>query len=141
MRLWMSGEIWHEIAEPFRLAQLEVESAVNKWLAERDYGSGLVELAFIPMVTPAGIGYPSERKSFHRKARKLECRLKLDYSTFAAATSAHQRQLIVRGLLRCVEIARSKRVSAFDADRLIGDLRQFAAECGWAEPPPSHRVT
>lgn len=142
MRLWMSGEVWHEIAEAFRFARFEIEAKVNEWLADRDYGSGLVELAFIPMVTPPGIGYPNERKLFRRRERQLECRLKLDYPDFASGSPSRQRQLVVAGILRCLEIARSKRIPEFETDRLITEFRRFATEQGWSDPAPKgSRVT
>lgn len=50
VRLWMSGEVMGDIGEDHRLADNEIEAALNEVLKARDYGEGLVEWAFLSII-------------------------------------------------------------------------------------------
>jgi hypothetical protein len=55
MELWMSGEVWVDVADAHRVARTQIEHEVNKTVGERDYGKGVKQWAFITIMLPPDI--------------------------------------------------------------------------------------
>ena len=132
MKLWMSGEVWVEVADAHRHAMNHIEQEANKTLADRDYGDGVKEWAFIPIMLPPEIEdqFP-ERFKYHKSDKSVEFRLRIDLQAFKAGNEATHKSLITEALLRSLDILDQKKVPNFDHHRLREDFLAIAKDHNW----------
>ena len=134
MRLWMSSEVWREVADAEHQARQAIVHVVNDRIDAVDYGSGVVEWAYLSMITPPGIGYEKERKWYHRVRRVLEFRLKIDYAQFAGADPQGCQRLMIASMRRSLQLAGEMRIPDCDVARLRKDFDALASERDWLTP-------
>jgi Immunity protein 44 len=81
MKLWMSSEASRDVATALRKTRNEIEQIVNSSLANRDYGEGVRQWAFIAIVLPTDMHqeYP-ERLKYRKSDRSVEFRLHIDWT-------------------------------------------------------------
>lgn len=135
MKLWMSAEIDADVYESYRLVRRQVEDAVNALLAASDYGGGVQEWAFIPMITTSQAPDYREVAQFSKKDRSVEFRLRIPHGEFSRASREEQRALVLESLIRSVLMMPQLGIEGLDARRLTSDLERLAADHNWPAQP------
>ncbi len=132
MRVWTSGEVMSDIAEPYRFARKDVEQALNASVASEDYGAGVTEWALIYIIMdeddPA---YPEVRR-YKKRTGVVEFRLKVDHQAFKEGDALTQRKLLAAAILRSLDLSGELKISDFDAERFKRDLVQALTKKEWA---------
>jgi hypothetical protein len=132
MRLWMGGEIQGDVGDAHREVRNQLEAKVNSALAERDYGDGLVEWAFIAMIFgDIDPGY-KEVTRYSRKKKEYESRLRINHAKFKAAEFGGRMALLCEALLRSLDGLESLKVKNIDVPGLRKDFLQVISACGWS---------
>jgi hypothetical protein len=126
MKLWISGEVYADIADEFRVAILEVERRVNDVLADRDYALPLESWDVIAVIRNDSVF--TEITKYSRKKRDMDFRLVIDHAEFKSADANQRKSLICDMLLRSLDLLEAKGVSV---ERLRNDFREVAASDGW----------
>lgn len=118
MKLWMSGEIQHDIAEGYRQARLVVQSKVNERLQRITLNTNLDQWAFIGIIRPDDHPDYQEVKKFDKRHRTIEFRLKIDHAQFLSGSHAERVVLIIQALRRSVDLMNALGVDSDDIDKL-----------------------
>ncbi len=103
MKLWMSGEIMADVAEPYRVARNAVEACINEQLKHLTLATPFEKWAFIGILRPDDHPHYPEVCKKHARRKVLEFRLKIDHSEFARSDFQRQKELIIEGLKRSVQ--------------------------------------
>lgn len=118
MKLWMSGEIQHDIAEGYRQARLVVQSKVNERLQRITLNTNVDQWAFIGIILPDDHPDYQEVKKFDKRHRTIEFRLKIDHAQFLSGSHAERIVLIIQALRRSVDLMNALGVDSDDIDKL-----------------------
>lgn len=118
MKLWMSGEIQHDVAEGYRQARLVVQSKVNERLQRIRLNTNLDQWAFIGIIRPDDHPDYQEVKKFDKRHRTIEFRLKIDHAQFLSGSHAERIVLIIQALRRSVDLMNALGVDSDDIDKL-----------------------
>lgn len=118
MKLWMSGEIQHDVAEGYREARLVVQSKVNERLQGITLNTNLDQWAFIGIIRPDDHPDYQEVKKFDKRHRTIEFRLKIDHAQFLSGSHAERVVLIIQALMRSVDLMNSLGIDSDDIDKL-----------------------
>ena len=128
----MSAEAWGDAATDLMKASGQIEKVVNKALADKSYGGGVRQWAFITILLPPEMheDYP-ERFRYHKSDKSVEFRLRIDLKAFEAANKSGQKRLICEALLRSLDILEREKVPAFDHRQLRADFAEIAKRHRW----------
>jgi len=132
MKLWISGEISHEVGDAFRRAMLTVGKEINLASDGRAYDLPLDGWDCMAIIRDDG--HFAERTRYSRANRDMDFRLGVDFEAFRTATSHGREALLYRMLLRSLAILRMKRLPAEPLDQLEADVRAVGRRCGWEQP-------
>lgn len=113
MKLWMSGEAEADVAEDLRVADLKIESEINRFLLGLEIPEPIDRWAFISIILSDTFisNYPEIfRRSLKRKT--LEFRLQIPHAQFKAADKNDKIVLILDALERSVNLMAQLKVSA-----------------------------
>jgi hypothetical protein len=132
MELWMSAEAWGDAATSLMKASGHIESIVNRALADKSYGEGVRQWAFITILLPPEMheDYPEHFK-YHRSGKSVEFRLRIDLETFRAADKSGQKRLICEALLRSLDMLDRKKIPDFDHRKLRAAFVEIARRHHW----------
>ena len=131
MKIWMSGEIQSDIAAGHRNARKEVEGAFNAFFAERDFGAGLIELAFITIIRNLDSADYGEIRQYSRRRRTAEFRLKISHEVFLKADDRGQVRLLAASVLRAVSLLRELKIKDFDYVAFEIEVSLLSGQQGW----------
>ena len=94
----MSSEAEADVSDELREVRNRLETKVNAAIANRDYGDGLREWAFIAMIFgDIDPGY-KEVTRYSRNKKEYESRLRIDHAKFKAADFAGRTEMLCRAL-------------------------------------------
>lgn len=132
MRLWMSGEVFSDIGDEFRVSRNQVEETLGTVLRDRDYGGDLAELAIIPIILPRKLHdmYPEQTK-YRKKKKEAEFRRYIEYLQFKASDLQGKSRLIVNCIIRCIESLERLPVKDVDIAALKEDVITVARQNNW----------
>src|SRR4051812_30713401 len=105
MRLWLSGELQGNVAEPYIDVARRLRSVVKPRLAPVDYGDGVSEWALVGIVTPRQPAWLREAWQYIKPRGLAEFRLKIDYRAFLEADDVERHRLLYSALLRSCSLA------------------------------------
>lgn len=118
MKLWMSGEIQHDVAECYRQARLVVQRRVNERLQQMTFKTDLDQWAFIGIIRPDDHPDYQEIKKFDRRHKTIEFRLKIDHGQFLSSSHEEHIAMIIQALKRAVDLMNSLGVDPDDIEKL-----------------------
>lgn len=127
----MSGEIQSDIADEYRSARKDIESAANAVLGSSDYGDGINKWVLIAIIRDEDHPDFDEVRKYQKKDRRFESRLKISHADFKTADAMVRRKLIVDALLRSVGEMRRLNIRNIDHAKLESDIRELASSKGW----------
>jgi immunity protein 44 of polymorphic toxin system len=120
MRFWFSGEVDAEIAEAFRVTRTSVERRLNDALADRAYGTGVTEIALIPIVLGQQFADRPERRLLQRAQGTADYRLHISFEAFRSGDERCREQFLVRNTIQVIDdISRKANRAKID---FAGDL-------------------
>jgi hypothetical protein len=131
MKIWMSGEIQSDIAEGYDRARKQIEAAFNRSFAERDFGEGLVELAYIAIIRKIDSPDYGEVKKYSKRDRSAEFRLKIPHEIFLRANDHERTRLVAASVLRAVGLLRDLKIKNFDHPTFDAEFTAFSRRMGW----------
>ncbi len=100
----MSAEVWHEAAEPLRIAQNAIEPRVNGLLANHSLKSDAKEWVLITILAPNDLPDYPEVHRYDGRRKTFDFRLRIPYREFLKADQEGQKGLILESLLRSVTL-------------------------------------
>jgi hypothetical protein len=103
MKLWMSGEVQADIAEPYRITSNAIEAEVNRLLATASLETQAREWDVISIILDERISnqYPEVAKKSAR-GQSLEFRLSIPHAEFLEGSPSQRTSLIFGVLSRSV---------------------------------------
>ena len=127
MKLWMSGEIDHDVAEPYRLIRMRLEDEINKLLSQCEFNNDVDKWAYLAIITNlAGDSYP-EIARYSPKKKIAEFRLKINHDNFKNSDDKKRYKLVVESLIRSIYMFKEINVPAFDAAKLIAAITRITS--------------
>ena len=120
MEVWISGEIESVISDKFRLARIEVESQLRKYLCEKQYDIELDSLDCIAIIRDDSEF--CEIQKYSAKKRDMDFRLIINFEQFNQANHTECQRLILGMLQRAVDILGEK----ISVQELKVDLAEFS---------------
>jgi hypothetical protein len=127
----MSGEIQNDVAEAHRVARKEVQSKINNRIASKEYGKGLIEWHFIPIILSVNDPKYHEVKKNWKNKQIAEFRLKIDHLRFKSSDPLAQKKLLFQSLIRSLRLFPEIGVEDFDHENLYADVIKVGEEQGW----------
>jgi hypothetical protein len=123
MRFWFSCEIDAEVADAWSSVWKPVEDRLNALCARRDYGTGVREIAIIPMILGPRFreGRP-ERRLFNWKEREADYRTEIDFERFKGGNAELRQRLLLKNVVEAVVDIKRKVKKDFDGAALISDI-------------------
>ena len=137
MEFWLSGEVDSDVSTSFRAARNEVMEAANGAVRNVEVGP-VKEWTFIAIIRSVDDPRYSEVTKFHRRNSTLEFRLRIDHADFLRADAHGASRLIMAGLLRSVEAAKTVAPPGVDLDRITQELLAVALANDWISVKQSH---
>ena len=131
MKIWLSSEVEEDASEALRQAEVKVKRAINSRLAG-DYGHAVDEWAIITILRPQIPDGWGEVYRYHRRRRVAEFRLIIDYDEFRSADADQRVAMLLRSILRSLDIFPRLGVVGFDVERFRRDILDVARSEGWA---------
>lgn len=128
MRLWLSGELQGNVAEPYIDVARRLRNVVKPRLASSDYGNAVGEWALVGIVTPRQSAWLREAWQFFKPRGLAEFRLKIDYREFLEADDAERHRLLYSALLRSCALAESLKIDNFYPAQFHQDLLSIGTE-------------
>lgn len=132
MKFFLSGELDgtrpHDLIEQkFQLASSYIEEKLTPILAERNYGTEVLELNIIPIIVKQPpemeeAGWFRERKLFKRKSHSTDFRLRISYDQFCNGTDDFRVQLLIDNIVESVRILSSRAKRDFAGKQLELDI-------------------
>lgn len=124
MRLWLGGEISHDVDDASFLVSKDIVDAVNAHLRlTKSYGTGLTSWDVIPIILPKSLRSNfSEVVKYVKKTRSYELRLCIDHSKFKKGSKAEQYRLYCNMLRRSLDYFDSWMIEKLDVKRLRKDF-------------------
>src|SRR5258707_15165040 len=107
MRLWLSGELQGNVAEPYIEVARRLRDVVKPQLLTADYGASVGEWALVGTVPPRRSNALREEWQFFAPRGLAEFRLKIDYRSFLEADDTERQRLLYSALLRSCSLAES----------------------------------
>lgn len=108
---------------------------INEVLSKNigDYGEGLNLWFLMFVIVSSKIpGHDAtERIMYKKKNRSTDMRLNVDYESFKAGSEAERKDLLIRSMLRSVELIGEKKIPNFDFALFKSDVTSIANEQGW----------
>ncbi len=111
MKLWISGELDHTVAESYRLASIEIEDFVNAKISSLNANEAN-EWDVIAIVRDDD---NFEERVRFSKRDGMDLRLVIPYKEFLTSTPTQQKLLIIVMLERSLELILNKYPKAFDS--------------------------
>lgn len=125
----MSAEVQGDVSEALGRARKKVKDVINAHLAE-DYGPALQEWVLITILRPQiPVGW-GEICQYHKSERMAEFRLVIDHGEFKAAPPGEQIRLLVKSILRSIDLFPRLLITEFDIDRFRCDVMEAALRGG-----------
>ncbi len=132
MKLWMSGEIQADIAEPYRETRQTIEAEINRLLEGFTLPEAFEEWVFIAIIRQSDHpDYPELAKK--SRGAVLEFRLQISHDAFLRGTKSQRISLILAGLTRSVAFMETLGVSSRTQSLLNGVIK--SAEIGLLGSP------
>ena len=128
MRLWLSGELQGNVAEPYIDVARRLRNVVKPKLITADYGQSVGEWALVAIVTPRQSNWLREAWQFIPPRGLAEFRLKIDYRKFLEADDGERHRLLYSALLRSCSIAESLQITGFHPQQFHHDLLRIGTE-------------
>jgi hypothetical protein len=125
MKIWMSGEIQSTVSKQFRFALLAIEPAFNEYFGGLSFGSGLVEIDYLPIIREIESDDFDEVKRYTKKDRSAEFRLKIPYEMCLKADQKEMTILMLASLRRAVGILQTMKIKDFDAKAFGEEFDRF----------------
>src|SRR2546423_5919920 len=104
MRLWLSGELQGNVAEPYIDVARRLRNVVKPQLLTAEYGQ-VGDWALVGIVTPRHSSFLREACQFFEQRGLAEFRLKIDYRSFLEANDVERHRLLYSALLRSCSLA------------------------------------
>ncbi len=125
MKFWMSGEVQSDVGDVHRESRKIIETAVNKGISEKSYGSGLKLWAYLAVILDSKTDpYYPEVKKYSKRKKEVEFRLKIDHQKFLKGGPETHLRLLSESVLRSLELMREMRIKDLDLDKLTADVTQ-----------------
>jgi hypothetical protein len=137
MEFWLSGEVDSDVSTAFRSARNDVMEAANRAIRNLDVGP-VKEWAFIAIIRSVDSPLYPEVTTYRRRDSSLEFRLKIDHGDFKRADDRGASLLMMAGLLRSAEAAKTVAPSGVDLDRITQELLAVALANDWISVDLSH---
>ena len=118
----MSGEVMADVVDAHREARTVIESQLNSFFADRQYGSGLAKLAFISIISSLGSPWFPEIRRYNKRTKTAEFRLAIDHEQFLNASPTKQQALLAQALLRAGQGLKDLNIPAFSQPEFLEDL-------------------
>jgi hypothetical protein len=131
VRIWTSGELQHDVGEPFRFARKDVERELSNSVLSEDYGAGVIKWALIYILLPANDSFLPEIQRYKKRKREVEFRLKVDHQAFKESDAFTQRRLLAAAFLRSIDLSGELGIADFDAERFKLDVVQVLKTNDW----------
>jgi hypothetical protein len=128
MRLWLSGELQGNVAEPYIDVARRLRNVVKPQLLSADYGQAVGEWALVAIVTSRQNNWLREAWQFIPPRGLAEFRLKVDYRAFLEASDAERHRLLYSALLRSCSLAESLKIPSFHPEQFHQDLLRIGTE-------------
>ena len=135
MRVFLSAEVQNEVGEALRRAENKVRNLVVPKLAS-DYGPSVDVWVLITILRPRIPEGWGETHQYDPTRRAADFRLIIDYSAFKAASPREQVQMLVKSILRSIDLFPRLKVKGFDVDRFRRDIMDAAIAGGLVDSPP-----
>ncbi len=132
MRFRMSGEVDRVVGRAFFETRKWLNEVLEASLNERDFGDGLVEFAFIPMIL--GPNSPTdykEVKRYNKRQKTCEFRLIVDHNAFRDGTPKERAGLLCQSLLRAISLLGTMQTVDIDLPALEAAVTSTARTQGW----------
>ncbi|HWE35179.1 MAG TPA: Imm44 family immunity protein [Isosphaeraceae bacterium] len=132
MEFWMSGEVEADVSDQFLEALRRIEGPLTNAFKEKDYGSGLSEWDFIPVIMSISlIKFYKEIKKYNKIEKSCEFRLHINHDRFRLADERERADLLCRSMLRSLDMLEFMNIQDIDVDRLKSDFLQVATANDW----------
>ena len=132
MKFFLSGELDGTrpndlIDQKFRLASSYIKEKLTPFLAERNYGTEVLELNIIPIIVKLPpemeeAGWFKERKLFRRKSHSTDFRLRINYDQFCNGSDDSRVQLLIDNIVESVRILSDRAKKDFAGKQLELDI-------------------
>lgn len=122
MKLWVSGEVDEDVAEPYRKAAVEVRNHINAVISEKAYGPAIENWDVIGIVLAGeATGFPEVRR-YKKRSKSVEVHLNIDHAQFTRASAKTKKQMVFSMVMRSLAIAKGLAIKGFAFDKFEKDL-------------------
>ena len=122
MRLWLSGELQHDVALGYTDAARHLRRILRPVVSAADYGKSVIEWAFIGILQQRDTRATTEDWQFFKPRGLAQFRLRLDYDAFKQSDELDRSRLLFCALLRSASLSPRLHMENFNAEKFAADL-------------------
>jgi hypothetical protein len=139
MKIWMSGEVQADVYDGYVNARKKIEAVFNAKFSEKDFGLGVIKLAYVGILRAIDSQDFDEVKKYRKREQTVEFRLKIPHNVFLLASDPERIELVAASLLRAVKWLPEMQIKDFDCETFEAEVILLFQESGWLTRPLSAR--